>query len=444
MKHLVVAILLATFLTPEASASDNGLARRPYMGWSSWSLQSSNYPGVNVRGKHSFLNEANVVKQADYMAAHLKRYGYEYINMDAGWWMDWGWNTQYDGYGRPMAFSGKFPHGMKWMADYIHRKGLKAGIYLTVGLAKDVYAKGDLPIHGAPGCTTHQIVHQPLRSTNGWDTAWKIDYSKPCAQKYIDSLARLIADWGYDFLKFDGVGPGAGKTDPDHDNRPDVAAMAAALQKTGRKIVFEISAWPLDYSGIDTWKRYANAWRAHTDVECYCDTLVTWNNSVKKRWEPITARWLAHAGPGGWVDFDSVNVGNGAMDGLTVHERQSYMTLWAISSAPLYIGDDLTKLDAYGRSLLTNREVIAQDQQGIPARQLNDDVWFVKNRDGSYTVALFNLGSTTRDVTVSWRSLGFSSGFVRDMWQRVDVGVVGGGFTTSLPPHGSRLLNVRP
>ena len=434
--------------TPAAEAAENGLALKPYLGWSSWSQQSSNYPGLNPKGKHSYLHESNVLKQADAMAANLKQFGYEYINMDAGWWMDWNWNSQYDGNGRQTPDREKFPRGMKYVADYIHGKGLKAGIYLPVGLEKGSYDKGDLPIDGAPECTTHDIVHVPLRSTNGWDSAWKIDYSKPCAQKYVDSQAKMITDWGFDFLKFDGVGPGAGKTDPDHDNRPDVAAMSTALIRTGRNIVFEISAWPLHISGIDTWKRYANAWRPDTDVECYCNTLVTWDNSVKVRWNEIVP-WIPHAGPGGWMDLDSLNVGNGQMDGITPDERRSYMTLWSIAASPLYIGDDLTKLDALGLELYTNPEVIAVNQQGKPARPVRaggeQQVWWVKNTDNSYTVALFNLSANRATVTANWTDLGFSGNAnVRDLWTRTELGSFNGKWGASIPKHGTRLLRVTP
>jgi hypothetical protein len=183
-------------------------------------------------------------------------------------------------------------------------------------------------------------------------------------------------------------------------------------------------------------------------VECYCNTLVTWNNSVKIRWDDVAA-WTPWAGPGGWNDLDSLDVGNGAMDGLSQDERQSYMTLWAISAAPLYTGDDLTKLDSYGLSLLSNSEVIAVDQQGIPARPVTPggpaQVWGAKNADGSYTVALFNMGSLPARVTAHWTSFGFGgAASVRDLWQHADLGVFGDAISANLPSHGSRLFKVTP
>jgi hypothetical protein len=409
-------------------------------------MESSNYPGLNPNGGASWLNEANLLPQVDAMAAKLKAYGYQYVNIDAGWSRGTDWTPHFDQYGREIA-SDRFPNGMKYVADYVHAKGLKAGIYLAVGLAKEAYSGGATPIWNAPGCTTADIVYPDLRTTNGWDSSYKIDFSRPCAQSYIDSQAQLLADWGFDFLKVDGVGPGSFRGGDNYNNIPDVAAWQAAIGKTGRAIHFELS-WSLDRNYAADWKRYANGWRIDTDVECYCNTLVTWNNSVKIRWDDVAA-WTPWAGPGGWNDLDSLDVGNGQMDGLSQDERQSYMTLWAISAAPLYTGDDLTKLDAYGLSLLTNTEVIAVDQQGTPARPVTPtgpaQVWGAKNADGSYTIALFNMGSLPAHVTAQWSSFGFGGpASVRDLWQHKDLGVFGDEISADLPSHGSSLFKVTP
>src|SRR3954464_7735315 len=247
-------------------------------------MQSSKYPGLNPDGDYSWLTEANVLKQTDALAGKLKKYGYDHVNIDAGWWRDNAWKPEFDQYARQTADPVRFPRGMKPVADHIHAKGLKAGIYLPVGLEKEGYGDGKVPIWNAPDCTTADIVYGDLRTTNGWDSSYKIDFSKPCAQKYIDSQAQLIADWGYDFLKLDGVGPGSFKSGDNYNNIPDVAAWRAAIDKTGRPIRFLVS-WSLDRNHAADWKKYSNGWRIETDVECYCETLVTWNNSVKIRWD---------------------------------------------------------------------------------------------------------------------------------------------------------------
>ncbi|WP_328429898.1 alpha-galactosidase D [Streptomyces sp. NBC_00443] len=434
--------------TPPAAPATTTVAAKPYMGWTSWTMQSSKYPGLNPKGDYSYLSEANVTKQTDAMAAKLKKYGYEYVNIDAGWWMDWSWKSQFDEFGRQKADPVRFPSGMKAVADRIHSKGLKAGIYLPVGLEKGAYNDGKNPIWNADGCTTGDIVHDDLRTTNGWDSAYKIDFSNPCAQKYIDSQAQMFADWGYDFLKLDGVGPGSFKSGDNYNNVADVAAWQKAIKTAGRPIHLELS-WSLDYGHVEDWKKYSNGWRIDTDVECYCNTLVTWENSVDDRWDDAPA-WTAHAGPGGWNDLDSVNVGNGEMDGLTKAERQSYATLWAIAKSPLFTGDDLTRLDSYGLSLLTNREVIALNQSSAPPAEpvtASDpqQVWAAKNPNGTYTVALFNLSDAPASVTASWSTLGFKGkASVRDVWNKENLGSHTDKITQALPAHGSRLFTVTP
>ncbi|MFI9776081.1 alpha-galactosidase D [Streptomyces sp. NPDC051956] len=453
LRALVVLAFSAGLVTtvPAAQAdttTPTEPAAKPYMGWSSWSMQSSKYPGLNPDGDYSYLTEANVLKQTDAMASKLKKYGYEYINIDAGWWRDKTWKPEFDESARQKADPDRFPHGMKSVADHIHAKGLKAGIYLPAGLEKEAYGEGRTPIANTGDCTTADIVYSDLRTTNGWDSAYKLDFSKPCAQKYVDSQAQLVADWGYDFLKLDGVGPGSGKSGDQYDNVADVAAWNKAIAAAGRPVHLEIS-WSLDIGHAADWKKYSNGWRIDTDVECYCNTLVSWENSVDDRWDDAPG-WTRHAGPGGWNDLDSLDVGNGEMDGLTKAERQSYASLWAIAKSPLYTGDDLTKLDSYGVSLLTNREVIALNQGSTPpARPVTpsdpQQVWAAKNANGSYTVALFNLSDAPASVTADWTSLGFTGrADVRDLWNRKNLGTYKNKVTRDLPAHGSRLFTVTP
>ncbi|MGW7682795.1 fibronectin type III domain-containing protein [Kribbella sp. NPDC054772] len=429
---------------PSAPQINQQIAAKPYMGWSSWSLQSTNYPGVNPDGPGSFISEKNILTQANALATKLKPYGYEYINVDAGW-QDGG-----DEYGRPVANAKRFPRGMKAVGDDIHKLGLKFGIYTVVGLGTDVYRDGNTPIFDAPGCFTRDIVYPDLRKTNGWDAAYKINYASPCAQKYADSIAKLFASWGVDFIKMDGVGPGSWKgapDDPNHNNTEDIEAWWRAVQNAGRPMMYTLS-WSLSHRYADVWKANSNGWRIDTDVECYCDTIVKWDSSVKARWWDLP-QWIDDAGPGHWNNLDALNVGVGAMDGLTDAERQSYMTFWAINSAPLFAGDDLTKLDAYGLKLLTNREVIAINQSGNPARPLNQDqlqqVWYAQNADGSTTVALFNLADSPATVTGNFDQLGIGGkATVRDIWANQNTRDVSGSVSAELPAHGSKLYKITP
>ncbi|ACU71472.1 Carbohydrate binding family 6 [Catenulispora acidiphila DSM 44928] len=433
---------------PTTTANAATVAATPFMGWSSWSMQSSSYPGLNPNGNYSYLTEANVLKQTDALAAKLKAYGYDHVDIDAGWWRDNNWTPEYDQNARQTPDPVRFPHGMQSIADHIHSQGLKAGIYLPVGLEKEAYGGGTVPIANAPGCTTADIVYPDLRTTNGWDSSYKLNFANACAQKYVDSQAQMLAGWGYDFLKIDGVGPGSGKSGDNYDNTADVAAWNQAIAATGRPIHLELS-WSLDRGNAANWKQYSNGWRVDTDVECYCNTLVTWDNSVKARWNDAPV-WSDVAGPGGWNDLDSLDVGNGTMDGLTNAERQSYMTLWAIEKSPLFTGDDLTQLDSYGLSLLTNREVIGIDQNTSPvARPVStmrdQQVWATKNADGSYTVALFNMAAAPESVSAYWAALGFQgNASVHDLWNHQNLGSFTNQITEALPAHGSRLFTITP
>ncbi len=429
---------------PMSAAKTPPVAQTPYMGWSSWSLESTNYPGINPTGGASWLTEAHVLQQANALATKLEPYGYDYLNIDAGWTNG---TTNFDAYGRPIPNPTTFPDGIAYIAKYVHAKGLKLGLYQAVGLWPGAYNNGNTPIYGAPGCYTRDIVYPDLRLTSGWNITYQINYANPCAQAYINSIADEFAGWGVDFLKLDGVGPGSDQGDAAHDNIPDVAAWSAAIKQSGRPMTFVLS-WSLDHSDASSWEQYSNGWRIDTDVECYCNTLVTWNNSVKERWDDVV-QWIPDAGPGHWNNLDSLDVGNGTMDGLTDAERQSYMTLWAIEAAPLFSGDDLTTLDSYGLSLLTNREVIAVDQAGNPAKPVNQNsnqqVWYAKNSDGSYTVALFNLDSTAEPVVANWSDLGITGkASVRDLWSQRNLGTINGSFGATLPAHGSRLLRITP
>lgn len=412
-----------------AKAADNGLGAKPYMGWSSYSMQV-------FTGDGQWINAEQIKAQSDAMHELLQPHGYEYINVDAGW------NGGVDAYGRPVPSTTLYPDGLEAVIDYVHANGQKFGLYGIPGLGKDLY-EADLPIYDT-ACTTRDIAKQPLSDGDYWGFTYQIDFSNPCAQSYINSIADKYAEWGVDFLKFDSVTPGSGIYDLSMDARDDVKAWSEALEPHG--IWLELS-WAVDIQYADYWKQYANGWRVDWDVECYCEgALTSWNNIA--RLFPIAEQWWRHAGPGGWNDFDSLNVGNGAVDGLTQDERRTAMTFWSISAAPLYIGNDMTNLDAYGLELLTNDEVIAVQQAGRPARPVSTEteqqVWYANNGDGTYTVALFNLGGSAATVSVDWSDLGFEGeASVRDLWSHTELGTFESGFSSAdLASHATRLLKV--
>ncbi len=410
--------------SPTLVQENNGVAQTPLLGWSSWSTIRTN------------PTEANIEAQAQAMSTKLKSHGYSYIDMDDFWYLNP--STTVDQYGRWVPDSSKFPNGIAAVATYIHSLGLKFGIYLTPGIPVAAVNQ-NTPIEG----TSYHA--KDIANTSGYEANYNyhsgamyyIDYTKPGAQAFVNSWANQLAAWGVDFLKIDGVGDG---------DVGDIQAWSTALKQSGRNIYFHLSN-NMDINNISTWQQNANGWRIDNDVECYCSTLVNWG-TVSSRINDVP-KWASYAGPGGWNDLDSLDVGNGSLDGITNDERQTYMTLWSISAAPLYTGDDLTSLDSYGLSLLTNDEVIAVDQAGHPAHPVsqssNQQVWFSNNGDGSYTVALFNLGGSSANVTANWNSLGFQGmATVRDLWSHTNLGTSANSFSATLNAHASRLLKVVP
>jgi hypothetical protein len=241
-----------------------------------------------------------------------------------------------------------------------------------------------------------------------------------------------------DYLKIDGVR---------NEDIPDVQAWAKALKKTGRQIHVELSN-NLDIKNASTWQQLSNGWRTDHDVESYGKpTLTDWEH-VSRRFNDV-AKWQPHAGPGGWNDLDSLNVANGSKDGLTADEKRSYVTLWAIAASHFVIGNNLTKLDDFGISLLTNDEIIGANQSGVAGKRLfktpASQVFYQNLPDGSYNIAIFNTGLSTQDISVQWADLGIEgSAMVHDMWGHKDLGSLDSEYTTRLSTHASRMIHVVP
>lgn len=413
------------FETDEAVASSyNDLAQLPIMGWSSWSSIRKN------------PTEKNIKTAADILAAKFKAHGYEYVNLDDYYQLDW--TTKVDKYGRWVVDTKKFPHGMKALGDYIHGKGLKFGLYVTTGIPKGAIDQ-NTPIKGTPYHAKDIVDLSKGQKVNfNYDNMFAIDYSKPGAQEYIDSWAKLFASYGVDYLKIDGVR---------NEDAPDIKAWAKALQETGRPIHVELSN-NLDIMTIDTWKDLSNGWRTDHDVESYGKPSITDWEHVSRRFSHA-AKWQQHAGPGGWNDFDSLNVANGTKDGLTKAEKRSYVSLWAIAASHFMIGSDLTKLDDYGVSLLTNDEIIGADQSGVAGKRLyktaETQVFYQKLPDGSFNIGLFNTGAAKHNVTVKWADLNIEGlAAVHDMWSHQDLGNVESEFTAGIAAHDAMMIHIIP
>jgi alpha-galactosidase len=404
------------------------------MGWSSWSSTWTGRPAAN---------EAYFKAQADVMAARLKSSGFVYINMDSGW------DQGFDEHGLPIPNLRKFPDGIAALAAYVHGKGLKFGIYLEPGLRIGVWqANGTIAGTDIHFQDIADITQQGSTQGKGNERAYRIDYSKPGAKEYIQSYVDLLASWGVDYIKMDFVGPGGGNVKA--DNREDLRQWHIALKKNGRPIWVELSNY-LSIENVAVWQATSNGWRIESDIESYNRT----GKVMLTRWSKVLDRfkdapkWASYAGPGGWNDLDSLEIGNGDSDGLTPDERRTVMTLWSISCSPLILGADLTKLDDGDLAILTNPEVLAVDQAGHPATPLtpagDQQIWRAKNPDGSYAVALFNLGKSDAKISLQWSDLGLTGpASVRDLWAHHDLGKFDLGYEATLATHASQLLQIKP
>ena len=425
--------VLTSFLP--AAAQTNGVGQRPYLGWSTFSEQTIT---------SNFLTQANIQAQSDALAASgLQKHGFKYINIDSGWM------STFDANGRPIPAAPTFPD-IKALVDHIHANGQKVGIYWIPGIEQPA-VDGNYPILGT-SYTTQQIVAIPLAQGNAFAGALpnpyhdKIDFTKPGAQEYINSVVALFASWGIDFIKLDGVTPGSYSDNTSIDNRPDVAAWSKAIALSGRPIWLTVS-WAIDSDYLSTWQQYSNARRIEDDIECEgrCATLTDWNR-IYQRFRDLPAWQYATSTSLGWNDLDSLDIGEGALDGLTNDEKRTAFSLWAMANAPMYLGGDLTKLDSFAKELLSNDEVIAINQSGHPATQVlggNQPVWVSSLGNNTYYVAIFNLDDVSTIAHVPWNLVGVNGALsIRDLWNHTNQTPSLGTYSTILKGHSVRLLKI--
>jgi hypothetical protein len=432
----LTAAVLAGSATP-AAALDNGVGRTPALGWSSWSFVRHN------------PSAANIEATADAMVSSgLAAVGYTYVNVDDFWYVCPGsQGPDVDSDGRWVTDTAKFPtgpngeNGIQVVADYVHSKGLKFGLYVTPGISHQAVAQNTAiegtPYHAADIATTATEKNYNCKGMVG------IDYTKPGAQEFVNSWADQFASWGVDYVKIDGVGI------PDV---PDIQAWSQALVQTGRPIHLELSN-SLAISGAATWKQLANGWRTGGDVECYCGPggasypLTDWSH-ISSRFNQV-ANWAPYGGPGGFNDYDSIEVGNGVNDGLTVDERRTQMSLWALASSPFILGTDLTNLDPGDLELLKNRSVLAVDQDAIDATRIastaTSQVFAKTEPNKDAIVGLFNTGAAPAVVSTTAAAIGLPAkpGYLmHELWSD-RVTESGGTIAADVPPHGVALYRVR-
>ena len=392
---MLLIALLAGGTLHNASAEDNGLERTPVLGWSSWSFLRKDPTAAKMKAQALALHDSG-----------LQKIGYEYVNLDDFWYQCPGpQGPNVDSYGRWITDSSRFPpqgdtDGIKVVADYLHSLGMKFGIYVTPGISKQAVSR-NTPIQGT-SYTAAQIAEPSVKENNyNCKGMIRIDYNKPGAQEYTNSWADMLAAWGIDYIKIDGM------TD---NNAADVKAWSNVIPSSGRPMVLDVTQGDLTIAIAPTLMRYANQWEFAPDVECYrCEKggssypLTSWAD-VAKRFDYV-AEWQPYAGPGAFNDYDSLEVGNGSNDGLTPVERQTQISLWALGASPLILGVDLTHLEPTDlQKYLENAEVLAVDQDSIAAKRVlktgNQQVFAKREPNGDAIVGLFNTGRKAEEVSI--------------------------------------------
>ena len=380
-----LSVLLACFLAvaasdlllaPASAQTSSPLAKTPPMGWNSW-----NKFGCNVSDKL-------IREMADAMVSSgMQTAGYQYVNIDDCW------QVSRDAQGTIVADPVRFPSGIKALADYVHSKGLKLGIYTDAGTGT---------CEKRPGSLNHEVQD-----------------------------AKTYASWGIDYVKIDWCN--AEGLDPE----VQYAKFRDALAQSGRPIVFSICNW-----GVKAPWRWGpttgNLWRTTGDISDTYDrmSLIGFGQNGLEKF----------AGPGHWNDPDMLEVGNG---GMKRDEYRTHMALWALLAAPLLAGNDLRSMTPETKDLLTNSEVIAvdQDSKGVQGHRVWEEgpleIWAKPLADGSHAVGLFNRSEAPIKMTLDFKTIGApAAAKLRDLLDHKDLGDFQNSYSSEVPTHAVVLVKV--
>lgn len=403
----IIFIMVLFVWTMSFAQTDNIIAPTPPMGWSSWNCFRTE------------IDEAKIKSIADALVrTGMKDAGYEYVVIDDGWM-----TSARDKDGHIIVDTTKFPNGIKPVADYIHSLGLKFGIY------------------SSPGCYTCQKLMGSL------------DHEQTDADDY--------AAWGVDYLKYDHCNFPKTKEEmkvtSEADCRSAFELMGDCLKKTGRPVFFSVhDVCTKGNNGNNTrehslpWvKTVANMHRTSDDIKDNWDRMLFCLETTSGLWE--------YAEPGYWNDPDMLEVGNTTQEKIwegispvkmLLHEYQSHFSMWCMVAAPLISGNDLRNMTPEIIKILTNKEVIAIDQDplGKQGKRVRDDgnleVWCKELSGNKRAVALLNRSDFAADITVNWKEIGRKGNLkVRDLWKHKDVGKFHGSFTgKKIPAHVAMVL----
>jgi alpha-galactosidase len=388
MKKLSFAVLfLAGCLSLSANAQRKPITQTPPMGWMSW------FPFIDKIDEHKIMEVADSM-----VSTGLRDAGYNLLQLDDGWMA-----AKRDKEGRQYADTSRFPHGMKYLADYVHSKGLKIGIYSS---------NGTNTCAGYPGSYDHE----------------EID-------------AKTYAAWGIDYLKYDACGEKYGHADKELHTR-----MSKALQATGRPILFEVCIFASGTTHL--WgAEIADMWRTGGDLVKFIDKTpeVTYKNWYSNLNQMVGKD--AYAGNGHWNDPDNLIVDYPRNNKQTFEEQKSQFSLWSVASAPLILGNDVRKMSAETKSILLNKEIIAVNQNlgSKPGKRIlaNDkmDLWVKELTDGTKAIVIFNKKNSNALLTVNFVAIKAGPKVkVRDLWSHADKGIFSNSISVKTAAHGVNMF----
>lgn len=416
-------------------------APTPPMGWNSWDCYGATVREDEVRGN------------AEYMAKHLKDYGWEYVVVDIQWYEPDAVSDLYrpfvplemDEYSRLMPAPNRFPSaadgkGFKPLADYVHSLGLKFGIHIMRGIPRQAVHQ-NTPIKGT-SFTARDIAH--TCSFCGWNTdMYGVDAKKEGAQAYYNSLFDLYAEWGVDYIKVDDIADSWLHGGP---HLAEIELIRKAIDQTGRPIVLSLSPGPAPISQADFFQANANMWRMTDDL---------WD-----RWSSLhdmftrCKTWQGIPQAGSWPDCDMLPLGRlgvrlctpDRQTRFTKDEQLTLMTLWTIFRSPLMFGGEMRDNDEWTLSLLTNSDVLHMHKTSFGAYEhFNSDgkiAWVASGEDCKY-IALFNTNDNEEVVSIALDQLDIQAPkHILNMWTKEDVVCESNVISRKLPPHGAALFKV--
>ena len=445
--RMLGVVLVAGGLLPVGVAQKQVLAGTPPMGWNSWDSY-----GLTI-------NEAQFRANVDVMVKRLKPAGYGYAVIDEGWYLanpqkrkDEAFVYRMDANGRYEPALNRFDSaagavGFKPVADYVHAQGLKFGIHIIRGIPKQAVAANtavaDSGFHAVDVADTTDMCP--------WNTDNFGVKDNAAGQAWYDSLLKQYAGWGVDFIKVDCIASHPYKGD-------EIRMIHRAIAKTGRPIVLSLSPGPAPLDKAAEVAENAQLWRISDDVWDFWKKVDSnhFPQSVTGQFAVI-ASWVSHVKPGNWPDADMLPLGTiGPVPGygeprktrLTHDEQRTLVTLWSIARSPLIVGANLTELDEWTASLLTNDVVVAMDQRGHDQKLASGEdelvAWTSKGDGGREYLALFNQGDAAVRVAVPLARYGFAGEkyAARDVWEKKDLGKVSEA-AGMVAAHGVLLLELR-